>query len=132
MPLKRLDHVNVRTNRLAEMIAWYGEVLGMEPGPRPDFGFPGAWLYCAGNPIVHLVEVRDEPAALGPKIEHFAMSAEGLDGFLGTLEAKGIPYEIGRPPGFPIIQVNFFDPDRNHLHVDFSTDEADALTSRGL
>ncbi len=132
MPLRTLDHVNVRTNRLETMVAWYEDVLGMVTGPRPDFGFPGAWLYCAGNPIVHLVGVSDEPAAIAPKIEHFAVRATDLDGFLSMLETKGIDYEIGRPPNFPIIQVNIFDPDRNHLHIDFSTDEADALTRRGL
>ena len=118
MGLERLDHVNIRTNRLPEMIDWYRSVLGMETGPRPGFPFGGAWLYCAGEPIVHLVEVAEEPEAMAPKIEHFAVRASGLDAFLGRLEAAGIPYEIGRPPGFPIIQVNILDPDRNHIHID--------------
>lgn len=130
MSLERLDHVNVRTNRLQPMIAWYRDVLGLETGPRPGFSFGGAWLYCAGEPIVHLVEVAEEPAAIAPKIEHFAIRATGLDAFLGRLEGLGIGYEIGRPPGFAIIQVNIFDPDRNHIHIDFSADEAAALERR--
>ena len=43
--LKRLDHVNLRTANLDVMVAWYGRILGMHPGPRPGFSFPGAWLY---------------------------------------------------------------------------------------
>lgn len=132
MGLERLDHVNVRTSRLQPMIDWYRDVLGLETGPRPDFAFGGAWLYCAGEPIVHLVEVADEPAAIAPKIEHFAIRATGLDAFLGRLEAKGVAYEIGHVPGFPIIQVNIFDPDGNHIHIDFSTEEAAALERRTL
>ncbi len=132
MPLQSLDHVNVRTHRLAAMIAWYGEVLGMTTGPRPGFSFGGAWLYCAGRPIVHLVEVAAEPAAIAPKIEHFAIGGTDLEGFLVTLEQAGVAYEIGRPPGFPIIQVNLHDPDGNHIHVDFPSDEAAALERRGL
>lgn len=130
MPLERLDHVNVRTSRLGQMVDWYQDVLEMETGPRPGFSFGGAWLYCAGKPVVHLVEVEEEPASIAPKIEHFALQASGLAGFLDRLEARGIPYEIGRPPGFPIIQVNIHDPDRNHIHIDFSTDEAAALEGR--
>lgn len=130
MHLERLDHVNVRTHRLAAMIAWYRDVLGMATGPRPGFSFGGAWLYCAGEPVVHLVEVAEEPAAIAPKIEHFALRATGLDAFLTHLEAHGVAYEIGRPPGFPIIQVNVFDPDRNHIHIDFPAAEAAALDGR--
>mgnify|MGYP000188652562 CR=1 FL=1 len=55
--LKKLDHVNVRTARLDAMIAWYGEMLGMNTGPRPDFDFPGAWLYAGDNAVIHLVGV---------------------------------------------------------------------------
>lgn len=130
MPLERLDHVNVRTSRLEAMIDWYRDVLEMETGPRPGFSFGGAWLYCAGKPIVHLVEVAKEPEAIAPKIEHFAVSGTGLDAFLGRLEDRGIPYEIGRPPGFPIIQVNIHDPDNNHIHIDFPAEEAAALENR--
>jgi len=130
MGLQRLDHVNVRTSRLQAMIDWYSDVLEMQTGPRPGFGFGGAWLYCAGHPVVHLVEVAEEPAAIAPKIEHFAISAQGLGGFLDRLEARGIAYEIGRPPGFPIIQVNIHDPDKNHIHIDFPDAEAGALEGR--
>ncbi|MEZ5865167.1 MAG: hypothetical protein R3D25_14300 [Geminicoccaceae bacterium] len=132
MPLARLDHVNVRTSQLQAMIDWYGKILDMQPGPRPAFPFGGAWLYCDGFPIVHLVEVKEAPAAIAPKLEHFAVSATGLEDFLTHLEAHDVPYEVGLPPGFPIIQVNFHDVDRNHIHVDFPADEAAALTRRGL
>ena len=47
--LKRLDHVNLRTADLDRMVAWYGRVLDMHPGPRPDFAFPGAWPYADGH-----------------------------------------------------------------------------------
>ena len=127
MGMERLDHVNVRTNRLTTMIDWYRDVLGLDTGPRPGFSFGGAWLYCEGEPIIHLVEVAEEPAALAPKIEHFAIRATGLATFLDKLETKDIAYEIGRPPGFPIIQVNVFDPDKNHIHIDFPAAEEAAL-----
>lgn len=127
--VKRLDHVNVRTANLERMVAWYGAVLGMEPGPRPDFGFPGAWLYADGQPVVHLVGV-DRPRNADPdelRLEHFALSAEGLPAMLDRLKSAGETYRLNRIEDFGIIQVNLWDPDGNHIHVDFAAAEADGL-----
>ena len=128
MQLKTLDHVNVRTSNLDAMIAWYGDILDMHPGDRPPFNIGGAWLYAAGNPIVHLVEVAKEPASVEPKIEHFAISAPGLAGFLDKLRQRGIAHSLDSVPEFPIVQVNIADCDGNHIHIDFHADEADGLT----
>ena len=119
MQLKRLDHVNVRTANLDEMVRWYCEVLGMESGPRPPFPFPGAWLYAGEDAIVHLVGVDDELQNHEPKIEHFAISATGLDDFVARLEQAGVAYEPADVPGTNILQINIHDPDGNHIHVDF-------------
>lgn len=126
MQIKRLDHLNIRTSRLEEMIRWYQEVLGLTLGPRPDFGFPGAWLYAGEDAIVHLVGLTDEPGS-NPKdlkLEHGAMTATGFDDFIALLKARGDAYYLARVPGWPIVQVNVVDPDGNHLHIDFSTDDA--------
>ena len=123
MEIQRLDHVNVRTNKLAEMVRWYEEILGLKTGPRPDFGFGGAWLYSGDHPMVHLVEVEEECTSIEPKIEHFAFQAAGYSAFLEKLKAKGIPSRIVQVPGFPLVQVNVEDCDGNHIHVDFHTDE---------
>jgi len=128
MGIERLDHLNIRTARLEEMIAWYGDVLGMHPGPRPDFGFRGAWLYAGEFALVHLVEVEAEPGA-DPgdlKLEHGAFQATNMVGFIDKLKSVGQHFEIARISGFPIVQVNVWDPDGNHLHIDFHVDEADA------
>ena len=53
MHLKAFDHVNVRTANLGAMVEWYGRVLGMMPGKRPGFPFPGAWLYLGEDAIIH-------------------------------------------------------------------------------
>lgn len=126
MQIDKLDHVNVRTANLDEMIAWYGSVLGMTNGKRPPFPFPGAWLYAGDHAAVHLVGVDQEPRSVEPKIEHFALTANGLAQFIERLEAAGVAYQANRVPGFGILQINLFDPDGNHIHIDFSPEEADA------
>ena len=119
MPLTGFDHVNVRTANLDAMVEWYGRVLGMTSGKRPGFPFPGAWLYLGDQALIHLVGVTDEPASVEPKIEHFAIRADGLEVFLIHLKAEQVEARIGRIEDFGITQVNIFDPDGNHIHIDF-------------
>ena len=126
--LTRLDHVNVRTANLDAMTAWYCDRLGMQTGPRPSFDFPGVWLYAGGLAIIHLVGRSVPPAP--PEnlaLEHFAISATGLAKLLTRLDAVGEAYRTLRVPGMSLFQVNLWDPDGNHIHIDFDSAEADAL-----
>lgn len=123
MGLLALDHVNVRTGRLEEMTRWYDEVLGMKAGPRPDFPFPGAWLYMGDAAAVHLVGVDSAPESRDPGIEHFAIRAEGLEEFMTRLADLGVAHELAEVPDVGILQVNVRDPDGNHIHVDFDLTE---------
>ena len=127
--LKRLEHVNLRTADLDAMIAWYGRILDMHPGPRPGFAFPGAWLYADGHPIVHLVGVETAPGAdpTDLRLEHFAISANDLKGLLATLEAEGAACRLAHIRDFGIVQVNVQDPDGNHIHIDFDAAEAEGM-----
>ena len=128
MEIKLLEHVNIQTAQLGLMENWYIEILGLEKGYRPPFEINGSWLYGAGYPMVHLVEVDEPPDRSGnPQLEHFAMRAVGLESLLERLRAKAIPYFTMRVPDTRIFQVNFYDPEENHMHVDFPPDEADAL-----
>lgn len=125
--LKRLEHVNVRTARLDEMVAWYGRMLGMRTGPRPGFSFPGAWLYAGEHPIIHLVGRDAHPGAADAdlRLEHFAISATGLAELVERAKAEGERCEVRKVPDFPIVQVNLWDPDGNHIHIDFDAAEAE-------
>ncbi|SMY06547.1 glyoxalase [Flavimaricola marinus] len=126
--IERLDHINIRTTRLDEMIAWYGKFLGMTTGPRPAFSFPGAWLYANGFALVHLVGVDREPGSdpKDLKLEHGAFRATGYQEMIAKLDAEGERYEIAVLPDFPVVQINVWDPDGNHLHIDYHSDEMTA------
>ena len=126
MQLNKLDHVNIRTANLDNMVAWYRDVLGMESGDRPPFPFPGAWLYAGDHAAVHLVGVEEAPQSVEPNIEHFAMSATGLKDFVERLNASGTEFRAVRVPGINILQINVYDCDGNHIHIDFAPEEADA------
>ena len=121
MQVTKLDHVNVHTANLDAMVAWYGRVLGMRAGERPPFPFPGAWLYCGGQPTVHLVGVPEQPATNGGQLqlEHFAFTATGLGSFMDRLKREGVRYDARKVPRSGSVQINVWDPDGNHIHVDF-------------
>ena len=129
MALTELNHVNLRTARLAAMRRFYCDVLGLRDGPRPPFPFPGAWLYLGDQPVVHLIEIGETLTTRDPSLEHFAFNAEDMADFITHLKQQGVSYEISVVPEFNIHQVNIFDPDDNHLHIDFSADDAAQLTA---
>lgn len=127
MQIGKLDHVNVRTANLDAMVAWYGDVLGMKPGKRPNFPFPGAWLYTGEDAAVHLIGI-DAAAPEQPdlRLEHFAFRAKGFADLKAKLEKIGQKHDVNPVPGAGIVQINVWDPDGNHIHVDFPADEARA------
>jgi len=101
------------------MVEFYNRVLGLTVGPRPDFKFPGAWLYCGEYAVVHLVGVNQKIKTEGLRIEHFAFAGDNMEEFVARLEAENVPYRLVNVPGWPLVQVNLFDVDGNHIHVDF-------------
>ena len=118
------DHVNIRTANLDAMIAWYSDILGLNPGARPDFGFPGAWLYLGDKAVVHLVGTDTPPQTGGDiALEHAAFRATGMPEFLAKLDANSIEYRLGVIEAVKTVQVNLSDPDGNHLHIDFDLSE---------
>lgn len=126
MHIQKLDHVNLRTTRLDEMITWYCEILGLRHGDRPDFGFPGAWMYAGDTAVVHLVGI-DEGEGVGSevalKLEHFALTATGAAAFEARLKTTQTAYRRAVLEATRTVAFNISDPDSNHIHVDFSADE---------
>ena len=43
MKTQDLNHIALHVEDLEASMEFYGEKLGFEPIPRPDFDFPGAW-----------------------------------------------------------------------------------------
>jgi len=126
MPILRLDHVNLRTTQLEAMIEWYVEFLDLKLGPRPNFPFAGAWLYAGDIAIVHVSAVNDDKivgAEESLKLEHFALRATGMSEFEAKLKAKKERYRRSDITDFGIAQFNIWDPDGNHIHVDFVLSE---------
>lgn len=123
MPLHSLDHVNIRTKNLDAMASWYADVLGLRLGERPNAPVDGRWMYLGDKPIVHLVDADQVDPVSHPALEHFALSASGLDAFLARMEATGTSVHLAEIPQIQTVQVNIADSDGNHIHVDFPLSE---------
>ncbi|XWN31283.1 MAG: VOC family protein [Devosia sp.] len=117
--LTALDHVNLHTDDPESLAQWYERILGLKRGPRPNFPFPGVWLYIGESAVVHLVKVEQSPGRTQGSLEHFAFRAKGMAEFEALLEAEGIACEKVEVPDVDIIQFNVRDPLGTHIHVDF-------------
>ena len=130
MAIVWLDHVNIRTTNLEPMRSFYTDVIGLEDGPRPDFGFDGAWLYCGDKAAVHLVKTRREHAGEDPKLEHFAFRALDVADTIERIESHDVEYSIVDRPDIGVLQVNVYDPDGNHIELAFPPEESEDLPGK--
>ena len=96
-----LDHFNIRTRNLADTVRFYEDILGLEKGARPNFAFPGAWMYSEGKAVVHLVDISRTEEPQKPDsgvVHHVAFASSGFDGMKRRLEQKGMQYDSRQVP----------------------------------
>ena len=98
MTISVLHHITISTSRMEETRDFYERVLGLYVGARPDFGFPGYWLFIPGtdHPIVHLSENReggpDQTGSSGNRLDHVAFFGHDMEKTLARLDDMGVPY----------------------------------------
>jgi catechol 2,3-dioxygenase-like lactoylglutathione lyase family enzyme len=122
MAIHGLNHFTVLTEDLDGSIEFYQSVLGLAPGWRPPFPFPGAWLYCGTVPLLHIVAGRGVPDSQGV-IDHIAFTAANLGQTISTLRSRGIGYTLRRQPSTGEWQIFFHDPNGARVELDFAASE---------
>lgn len=129
MPALGLNHYNLRAQRdlMEALRAFYVEVVGLEPGPRPPFASVGHWLYAGGRPVLHLSlasPAEGRTTAARTTFDHVAFDCSGRAGHEAVLAERDIAYEVARVPGTAQVQVFFSDPAGNGVELDFADDAA--------
>jgi catechol 2,3-dioxygenase-like lactoylglutathione lyase family enzyme len=134
MPLRNLNHVLVLAEDLEATRDFYTEVLGLEMGERPPFGFPGYWLYLSDQAVIHLASKDPEDAGEGPgesaiaagtgPIDHIAFEATGLADMMTRLEAHGIPVRQREVLGLGRRQLFIRDPNGVTIELNYPASEA--------
>jgi catechol 2,3-dioxygenase-like lactoylglutathione lyase family enzyme len=108
-----LDHFNIRTRKLGDTVRFYEEVLDLKKGDRPNFAFPGAWMYSEGKPVVHLVDISqtDEPQKPDSGVvHHVAFASRGFAGMKQRLTSRNLPFDVRGVPGVEVWQIFVTDP----------------------
>jgi len=117
-----LDHFNIRTRNLPETVRFYEDVLGLENGPRPNFAFPGAWMYSESRAVVHLVDISQTAVAQKPDsgvVHHVAFASRGFAGMKARLAAKGMPFDARQVPGGELWQIFVRDPNGVTIELNY-------------
>lgn len=124
-----IDHLTlrVRPDELTALRAFYVDVLGLRDGARPDFDFPGHWLYAGERAIVHLAGVADGGEGRAGEtgaLDHVALAARGLADTRERLAAHGVPWREAPVQGLPLHQVFLRDPAGLKLELTFDAAES--------
>lgn len=139
----RLNHYSIRTHDLESCRRFYVEALGLVVGPRPDFPFPGLWLYAGdtgvwANAVVHVIGIdRDDPTGLlgylgeraagrhgSGALDHVAFFATGLAERRAVLQRLGIALRERTVPGLGLHQLFVDDPSGIVVELNFPAAEA--------
>lgn len=143
MGISKLAHFSVRTTDIEASRRFYVDVMGFKEGFRPDFKFPGLWLYRGGDEadfgVVHIIGIdpndsqglveylgdKDEAALSGSgAVDHVAFLATDLPEMYRRLQAAALPYRERTVPSLGLHQVFIEDPSGVTIELNFPANEA--------
>jgi catechol 2,3-dioxygenase-like lactoylglutathione lyase family enzyme len=142
MPLSHIEHFLVASDDIDATRDWYARVLGMTPGPHPDFGFPVHWMYLDGVDVVHIGpsarnagEIQKQylgrtSQATGSgtgAIDHIAFRATGLREMISHLQDEKIAFSQRRANGQALFQLFFYDPNGIKIELNYAAQEAEGV-----
>ena len=142
-----LNHFSIRTTDLAATRRFYETVLGLTVGPRPDFPFPGVWMYAgdhgsAANAVVHIIGMDpNDPqglkAYLGDRdvgslrgsgaVDHVAFFSDGLATMLAHLRGLGLAARERTVPSLGLHQLFLDDPNGVVIELNYPACEHSGL-----
>jgi catechol 2,3-dioxygenase-like lactoylglutathione lyase family enzyme len=141
MPLSHIEHFLVAADDIDATRDWYARVLGMTPGPHPDFGFPVHWMYIGGVDVVHigpsarkagerqkqyLGRTSQDAGAGTGAVDHIAFRATGLESMLEHLRREGVEFTQRRANGQALQQLFFYDPNGIKIELNYAASEIEA------
>jgi catechol 2,3-dioxygenase-like lactoylglutathione lyase family enzyme len=135
MPMKDLHHIaiKVKPGTLKHAERFYADVLGMTHAPRPQLGFPGAWMKI-NETMIHLVE-EEFPPELDPwyrrpeatsAIDHVAIVAHHFDEMKRRVVAAGLDWRQTHLPDAGLWQLFVLDPSGVIIELNFPIAEEPA------
>jgi catechol 2,3-dioxygenase-like lactoylglutathione lyase family enzyme len=146
----KMNHLAIRSPDANATRDFFMKTLGLTVGPRPDFPFPGYWLYKEShnsylNALIHIVEIDpNNPQGLieylGGKdidtlhgtgaIDHVAFFATELENMLKHLNEIGVTYRERLVPTIKLHQVFLEDPNGITIELNYPAEERVALDEK--
>lgn len=121
MPVRALQHINIRCIDADAARDFYVALLGLRAGPRPPFPSHGHWLYLGDVPVVHLVQKESSEIitpATGP-LNHIAFEADDPEGTRQLLRQRKIAFREAAVPHNGTTQLFLSDLDGVPLELNF-------------
>lgn len=142
-----LNHFSIRSPEIEKTSAFFNQVLGLTIGPRPEFPFPGVWLYNGdenewANAVLHLIAIdKKDPEGLkkylgdrdisslhgSGAIDHIAFFAKGLEEKIHLLKELKVPYRERTVPVLKLHQIFLDDPNGVVIELNYPAQEKAAL-----
>jgi catechol 2,3-dioxygenase-like lactoylglutathione lyase family enzyme len=142
-----LNHFSIRTMDLEATRRFYETVLGLTVGPRPEFPFPGLWMYAGdhgdiANAVVHIIAMDPndyqglkaylgdrDPASLkgSGAVDHVAFFSKGLSAMLAHLREVGVTARQRTVPSIGLHQLFLDDPNGVVIELNYPATEQAAL-----
>ena len=143
MLINSLDHCAIRTTKLQETRDFFVDILGLEDGERPDFPFPGAWLYTDSTAVIHLIgvdpddqsvlqryvggEISTESLQGSGAFDHIAFRANDPSVLTERLKQTDYEYRERQVPNMNLFQIFVEDPNGITIELNYwGTDEPTA------
>lgn len=117
-----MNHFTAMAKDPAATLDVYERLIGLKAGPRPDLGFPGAWLYAGDTAVLHLYFERPIPDPPAGVIDHMAFTATDLKTVKATFDSMEYPYKLQQRPHGPW-QLFCIDPSGAKVELNFSSSE---------
>jgi catechol 2,3-dioxygenase-like lactoylglutathione lyase family enzyme len=119
--VRKLDHVNIFTDKLGQTVEFYGRYLGLKSAPPPGASdvSAGAWLIDdRGQPIVHVITELFDPFAVGgekarggqPSVNHVAFECSNYNEALRRLTEDGIEVKVANADAMNLRFIFVYDP----------------------
>ena len=138
-----LNHFSIRTTDLEASRSFYADVLGLTVGPRPDFPFPGLWMYGGdhadyAHAVVHIIGIDPQDASglkgyLGEReasslkgsgaVDHVAFFTTGLGVMKRHLQSLGVEHRERTVPSLGLHQLFVTDPSGVVIELNYPASE---------
>lgn len=143
MPIGKLDHFSIRTLDVEASRRFYTDIMGFQSGFRPEFKFPGLWMYNGPQypettGVVHIIGIDlNDPSGLkeylGDRdldtlsgtgtVDHMAFAATGVNEMRDRLKKHDIAYRERTVPSLNLHQIFFEDPSGVTIELNYPGSE---------